>query len=376
MIDIILCCIIALYTILIISLVIGFWKLPTIKYQHINPVVDFSIVIPFRNEAVRLPDLLSSVVKLNYPTAKVFFWFVDDDSEDDSCEIIQQFSAQHPEINIKILKNKRVSSSPKKDAIRTAIKELKSNWIITTDADCIFPPNWLQLFNQEILLKRPRIIAAPVTYVNTASFFNYFQLLDFLSLQGTTIGTFGLEIPFMCNGANLAYQKEAFLAVQGFAGNDTIASGDDVFLLEKFIKKWPNRVLYLKSKDALVQTFPVDSFSALISQRVRWASKSANYSLLRGKLIGVIVILTNIVYCLLPFLLLFTNVSWRLIAVVFLSKLAVDAILLFKTLQFTQQKFRFLYFLMSTLVYPFFTIGVFLTSLFKPYTWKNREFKM
>jgi hypothetical protein len=36
----------------------------------------------------------------------------------------------------------------------------------------------------------------------------------------------------MCNGANLAYKKSLFqeLNVQG---NDTIASGDDVFLLQK-----------------------------------------------------------------------------------------------------------------------------------------------
>ncbi|WP_046755069.1 glycosyltransferase family 2 protein [Kordia jejudonensis] len=377
MIDILLCCSIAIYIVMIGCFIVGFWKQPTIKQQeHINPVVDFSVIIPFRNEASNLPALLESITQIQYPTTKVSYWFIDDDSEDDSSEIIERFQQEHPEINISVLKNKRVSSSPKKDAIRTAIRQIKSNWIITTDADCILPTNWLQLFNQEIFLKRPRMIAAPVSYKNTASFFSYFQLLDFLSLQGTTIGSFGLKAPFMCNGANLAYQKEAFLEVQGFAGNDTIASGDDVFLLEKFIKKWPNRIHYLKSRAVVIYTFPVATFSELISQRMRWASKSAKYSLARGKLVGAVVMLMNILICLLPLLLLFTSVSWQLIVLILVLKFLVDSLLLAQTFRFTGQKIRFLYFIISAFLYPFFTVFVFLSSLFTSYTWKNRAFKM
>ncbi|WP_298418714.1 glycosyltransferase [uncultured Kordia sp.] len=374
MIDILLCAVIAVYVVMISSFVFGFWKQPTIKQQHINPVVDFSVIIPFRNEALHLPALLNSITELKYPETKVSFWFIDDDSEDNSTEIIQQFSEQHPTISITVLQNNRVSNSPKKDAIRTAVREIKSNWIITTDADCMLPSNWLQLFNQEIFLKRPRMIAAPVTYTNTTSFFTYFQLLDFLSLQGATIGSYGLRIPFMCNGANLAYQKEAFLEVQGFAGNDTIASGDDVFLLEKFIKKWPNRVHFLKSKEAIISTFPVNSFQELIGQRVRWASKSANYNLIRGKLVGIIVMLMNVLFCLLPILLLFTAISWKLIIAMIFLKFIIDSILLFQTFQFTEQKFHFLHFTMSTILYPFFIVFVLFKSLFKSYTWKNRVF--
>jgi biofilm PGA synthesis N-glycosyltransferase PgaC len=376
MISGILCCIIVVYSFLILSLVYGFWKLPTIKLKSSKALTSFSVIVPFRDEAKRLPMLLTSIQQLQYPSANVSFWFVDDASEDNSYQIIEKFQEEHASINIKILTNKRVSNSPKKDAIRTAISNAQSDWIITTDADCVLPPNWLQFFNQEIVLKQPKMIAAPVTYKNEQSFFSYFQLLDFLSLQGTTIGSFGLRIPFMCNGANLAYQKKAFLAVQGFAGNDAIASGDDVFLLEKFVQKWPKKVVYLKSKDALVQTFPVATFQDLISQRIRWASKSANYNLLTGKLIGVIVILMNLMCCLFPFLLLFTSISWQLIVLLFASKIVIDGVLLFLTIQFTQQKFKFLYVLFSAILYPFFTIFVLLKSFFSSYTWKNREFKM
>jgi hypothetical protein len=52
------------------------------------------------------------------------------------------------------------------------------------------------------------------------------------SLQGATIGSFGIGKGFMCNGAN-SLQKSLFQELNGFQGNDTIASGDDVFLLQK-----------------------------------------------------------------------------------------------------------------------------------------------
>ena len=78
----------------------------------------------------------------------------------------------------------------------------------------------------------------------------------------------------MCNGANLAYTKTLFKAINGFEGNTNIASGDDVFLLEKAIKRNKNTVHYLKNTDATVFTKPVKNYSALISQRKRWASKT------------------------------------------------------------------------------------------------------
>jgi hypothetical protein len=47
------------------------------------------------------------------------------------------------------------------------------------------------------------MIAGAVTYT-CGSFYN-FQQLDIASLQGATIGGFGINKGFMCNGANFAY---------------------------------------------------------------------------------------------------------------------------------------------------------------------------
>ncbi len=103
-------------------------------------------------------------------------------------------------------------------------------------------------------------------------------------MQGITIGGFGINFPFMCNGANLAYKKQRFLDLNGFDGNNHIASGDDVFLFEKFKKSNPDCVWFLKSKNAIVTTFSVNS----------WAAKTGNFNSVKVKLIGLLVLLINI----------------------------------------------------------------------------------
>ena len=79
------------------------------------------------------------------------------------------------------------------------------------------------------------MMVGPVSYnILKHSFLENFQLLDFLSLQAATLGGFGIKKPFLCNGANLAYKKTVFTKLNGFQGNENIASGDDIFLFEKF----------------------------------------------------------------------------------------------------------------------------------------------
>ena len=81
----------------------------------------------------------------------------------------------------------------------------------------------------------------------------------------------------MCNGANLAYERKLFYEVDGFAGIDHIASGDDMLLMHKIAKKYPGKIYYLKSVDAIVSTHPMQSWKQFFNQRIRWASKATHY---------------------------------------------------------------------------------------------------
>jgi cellulose synthase/poly-beta-1,6-N-acetylglucosamine synthase-like glycosyltransferase len=361
----------------------GYEKIKEFTFKELDVKTKFTIVIPFRNEAKNLPKLLASINCLDYPTANVEFLFVDDASTDDSVNLInchfersrEALDCNQAKPNITIIKNVRVSNSPKKDAITTALKISANEWIITTDADCILPEKWLKTIDNFIQQNDCNLVVAPVTYVANKSLLHQFQLLDFLSLQASTISGFGLDNPFLCNGANLAYKKTVFEKVNGFNNNNSIASGDDIFLLEKFLQFDASKVAYLKSYDAIVKTFPVNTFSDLIHQRVRWASKTANYNLFFGKLIGVLILLGNSIIVLSPVFIFYEIISITTAIGYFLMKLFIDFILLEKISSFYKQKLPFLSYACSSILYPYFIMFVALKSLFSNYKWKGRTFK-
>ena len=366
------------YAILIISLAIGFKRIHEFKTNSKTAKTSFSVIIPFRDEAENLPNLLKSVLALEYPKDLVEFIFVDDASSDASVEIINKLQfilSKNEEItktNLRVISNIRASNSPKKDAITTAITTAKNNWIITTDADCILPIKWLLTLDAFIQQNKPKMVVAPVNYIVENTSLEQFQLLDFMSLQGTTIGGFGIDFPFLCNGANLAYKKEEFFNENGFKGNNSIASGDDIFLFEKFLLADKKGVQFLKSKDAIVATFPVKTSAALINQRIRWASKTSRLKSNKVKLIGLLVFLINlsIIFS------IFLSNNIVIILLPLTLKITIDLMLFVPTIHFYNHKESFIkWYLFSSILYPFFSVFIVFKSFFYKYNWKGRIFK-
>lgn len=371
-----------LYLILIAWFNNGFNKVEKFKLQDLKPKTKFSVIIPFRNEAKNLLGLLKSIENLNYPISYFEIILVDDDSNDDSVIIIQkvldifrQKSRNTQTDIIKVIKNKRTSSSPKKDAITSAIKIAKYDWIITTDADCILPKYWLDSYDEFIQTKNAIAITGPVRFTGFSSFFTRFQILDTLSLQGITIGGFGIKKPLICNGANFVYSKKAFEQVSGFDGNTSITSGDDVFLLQKFLKEDSSKVHFLKSENAIVTTRVTDGFSEYLQQRLRWASKVSHYKSWFTKLMGLLVLLINMVTVSLIPLYLFDALSLKTIILLFVIKFSIDLLLIFKTARFYRQEHVLLSYVFASLIYPFITVYIAIISSFITYKWKGRAFK-
>ncbi|WP_119789108.1 glycosyltransferase family 2 protein [Flavobacterium anhuiense] len=359
--------ILTIYISSISLLIYGFFKVKKYQKTDLKPQTSFTIIVPFRNEKENLPILLESFSNLNYPTDLFEVILVDDNSDG-------KFHIPHFTFDVSQIDNIRVSNSPKKDAITTAMQEVKTDWVITTDADCIVAKNWLLTFDNYIQENKVSMLAGAVRYQCENSFLDHFQQLDLTSLQGATIGSFGLNKGFMCNGANLAYTKLLFKKLNGFDGNDKIASGDDVFLLQKAIEKFPDEVHYLKADETIVTTKPTENWKALFHQRVRWAAKTSSYRSTFGKFLGLIVFFGNLSFVIGFFFMIFGIWSYPIFVLFAFSKFAIDYVLLSITNQFLT-KTRIKSFLLSSLLYPFFSSTVALYSLFGSYEWKDRQFK-
>ena len=361
-----------IYVLFIGAFIYGFFKSEKVQIKHFDAKTSFTIVVPFRNEKEHLPKLLMSLSFLDYPKKLFEVILVDDDSEEEFRIQNLEFVMKCLDSRIQVIKNNRKTNSPKKDAINTAIAMAKNEWIITTDADCMVPSNWLKIINSYILSAQKRMVASGVGLIEEKGFLHQFQHLDFLSLQGVTIGSFGIGKPFMCNGANFAYEKAFFNELNGFEGNSDIASGDDVFLLQKAIDYEPKSVGFCKSFLSIVETTSELSWKALFFQRVRWASKSSAYVDWFSKSLALVVFLTNLFFVVSCMLCVIGLFRYENLLFYFGIKFLVDFIMIQKSATFFQQRVRFV--LICSLIYPFFTSAVALYSLFGNYSWKGRSF--
>ena len=252
-----------------------------------------TVLISARNEAENISCLLDALLAQSYPKELFEVIVVDDHSTDNTAEIVKGYS------NIKLISLKDFMpagqiNSYKKKAIEIGIEQSRGELIVTTDADCYAPENWLQTIAAFYEINKPELIVMPVAINCSSRAIEIFQALDFMTLQGITGASVHKKMHSMCNGANLAYTRKAFNAVNGFKGIDSIASGDDMLLMHKIAMQYPNGIAYLKSAEVIVQTQPVHTVKEFFNQRIRWASKADKYEDKRIFWVLVLVYLFNV----------------------------------------------------------------------------------
>lgn len=359
------------YLLTLVQLIWGAKQLRPFEGSNQTPTTFFSIIVPFRNESEHLPRLLESLQNLDYPRELFELIFVDDFSSDNSVKLLYQWRMAHGSIQTTLLETIRLSNSPKKDAISRAIPIVQQQWIITTDADCVVPSSWLKTLDCYLQNKEANMVIGAVCSQSDSSFLAEFQLLDLLSLQGATQGSFGMGLGFLCNGANLAYTKAHFQEVHGFAGNGNLASGDDVFLVQKSMQHNSVKVHYLLSAAHLVQTKFEKSWKELLQQRTRWASKTSSFPSVFGKDLALWVLLGNLSWILLGMLSWIQDWPLGWFAGITSLKFGVDYLLI-RAAKKNMPIGRLKYVLLSSLLYPFYCVFIALHALPGTYTWKGR----
>lgn len=351
--------IICLYSLLILALAFGFARLEELPEKKNGDALSISVIIPVRNEASTIPNLLNDLSQLTYPSSKWELIVVDDHSTD---------NLRLPDVHV------IPSPSPgKKSAITAGVNAAKGEIIVTTDADCRVQPDWLHEVNIAFQKPGTKMIVGGVRIEEDGSFFSKLQSIEFVSVIATGAATLGLGIPTMCNGANLAYRKEAFLQANGYQGNENIPSGDDEFLMNKFNEKWPNCISFLLSKRSVVTTSPSQGVSGFIQQRLRWAGKWKHNISFTTRVFAMVVWLFHFAFLAMPFAAVAGFLSWRLFFILAGAKFFVEALFLIPAANVFNVKWRWISFLVLQLVYSFYVIVIGLASQFKASTWKGRS---
>ena len=390
------------YTAIIIYYAIAWLSLPNWQLATTQPIpkgltnspitAQLSIIIPARNEEDNIGACIQSILNQSYSKNLYEIIVVNDHSTDSTASIVKTFN--EPNIKcidlINFIGNE--TNSFKKKGIEVGIAQANGELIITTDADCVAPPNWLQTIAAFYEEKKPDLIVMPVSIFPTPSgvglgvrFIEIFQALDFMTLQGITGSAVHKKIHSMCNGANLAYTKKAFNTVNGFAGINNIASGDDMMLMHKIYSENKKGIVYLKSAAVIVQTKPGKTITEFINQRIRWASKADKYEDKRMLPVLIVVYFFNVLLLILPIVAILSNFKFLIFNFQFstlqfwfwvlLFKMVIEIIFLIPIAKFFNKlPLLFLFPLMQPFHIIYTVIAGWLGK-FGRYSWKGRQVK-
>jgi len=367
------------YIVLIFLFTLGLRQ--TLK-QKIKPVQNHStkvsLIIPARNEALTILKCLNDLIDQDYPGYLLEVMVTDDFSEDHTIEFVHSFIKKHPEFNLSIvsLKEFTPSESGKKKALSRAINVASGELIITTDADTTHETTWITSIVNLFITHKPYMILGPVAFHHEKNFLQKIQSLEFIGLIGITAGAVGLNYPLMCNGANLAFRREAFLKIGGYQDNYQYASGDDMFLLSKFLKNYGKKsAIFLGNPQAIVYTQAERTWNGFINQRIRWISKSRGYS-------DPFLLTLSVYTWLVHFILLagvfigFNNPHLLVVSIVlWFAKILAEYPLVLKMSGFFNKKHLLIYYFAAQLIQLIYVAIFGILGNFLPYRWKGRNFR-
>ncbi|MBD2768613.1 glycosyltransferase [Hymenobacter sp. BT664] len=253
----------------------------------------FSVLIAARNEAATLPQLLQDLAAQILPATRFEVLIADDHSTDATAALVRS-AAEQLRVSLRLL-GLPAHQTGKKAALLLAQQAARAPWLVCTDADCRVGPGWLLAYAAR-LARTPaaNFLSGPVLLTGPATVLNTLVGLEFAGLVGVGAACLARQQPTMCNGANLAYRRTAFEAIGGFADNAHLASGDDEFLLHKMHARFPGSAYFLADAAAIVRTAAPDTLRALLTQRVRWASKWRHYQSAAPRRLALLVLGANV----------------------------------------------------------------------------------
>ena len=360
----------AIFTILLTFL----WKrIPSYRNASFKSSTIISVIIPVRNEEQNIRSLLSDLNNQTFPSGNFEVLVMDDSSTDQTTHIVQECISNF-NIPIRLIRlPDSPTTSPKKRAIETAIAEAKGNLIVTTDGDCRVDKGWLRAIADCYDNTNAKLISGPVTFTNDTSITDHLQTVEFASLIGSGASAISAGYPSLCNGANLAYEKDAFHEVNGFDGVRHIASGDDEFLMHKIAYRYPSGIRFLKDPAAIVRTRPHQKWSLFFRQRKRWASKWKHYQSRTPLALALYIFLCNFSLILSSICYVSGNIPFHDLLTIWMIKCIPEWLFLGLVLKFLDKTASILYIPLTQIIYPFYVCFFGLAAQKPEYEWKGRK---
>ena len=362
--------IIILYGLFITLAIYGFNKHQRIDVRQTQDnYTSISIVLSARNEEKNIKACLEQLMAQEYPKTSFETILIDDASEDETFKLASNILSQS---NIKHQVIRQNEHTGKKINLTKAIHLATGDIIVTTDADVIYRNVfWLKAIHLYFVKYQPAMLIMPIDYTTHHQVLSTFQIVENIAISGITAGYTGINMAFMCSGANLAFKKHAFIDANGYQSHLDISSGEDVFLLEDIKNKKSANIMYGFDRHLIVKTLPEINLRNFLEQRIRWAYK-AKYNKNQLNLFGgFIIIAANLLVLALIVAIIKQSAIIPYLSIFVATKFVFDFLLLFLASNFLNKVKYLMWLIPFECVYWIYALVIGVASLiYKPY-WKG-----
>lgn len=331
-----------------------------------------TVIIPARNESANIGACLRSILAQEYPKEKLSIIVVDDQSTDDTAEIVRRMATTSP-FPLTVLRSDEGSPirSPKMRAMMLGIQHSMSEIIVTTDADCIVRPGWIAALNSYFETNVGVVTGLTVYDLRSegSRTFNGMQFIDFLSYTAIAAGAIGMGRVLVGNGSNMAFRVRAFDESGGFMSIAHINTGDDSLLAQQIARsgEWSARFAY--DEQVEVTTRPVETVNNALHQRMRWVGQTAYYP----AYMMFFMIATFVMFVLLAVMIPYSFIEWTVVPwIALLGKFVIDFVMMDSFTRLTRTHAVMRYYLPMAIVYIPYVLVVTIGGYFFPFTWKDR----
>ena len=333
-----------------------------------------SVIISIRNGEDALPDLIQDLLSQDYK-GEYEVILVDDDSDDDTANIIKEISKQDNHFIFQSSSKGKSSLQFKKRALDAGIEIAKHEWLLFSDVDCRLPSSWITGMASYFQPDNDYVIGHSNVKMGN-KILNIFQSLDFFLLLVSARGAANLHCALACTGQNQAYRKSLYVNVGGFIRIKDQLQGDDSLFMN-ICKKWGKaRIIFADDSKCHVYSRKEKKWLPLLIQRLRW---SGDANVMWNVNLGFYVILCGFFLLhfklmILFFFSIFNYQLFLLLATYLLIKFIFEFSLYIVGCQYLQNSTNFFKFLIWYFIHIPYVAIIGIASFFhKKIEWKGRK---
>ena len=226
-----------------------------------------SLLLAARNESVLIERSLQSIHALNYPPDKLEVLIGDDDSDDNTADIIKEFITDKPNFTLFSIKEQMGKARGKANVLAHLAHHATGEFYFITDVDVKLPKQWIRsLLNQ--FEDGVGIVSGTSTCEPGASLFSKLQSIDWLHFMGYIQSFANIGIACTSVGNNMAVRAKSYWETGGYEHIDFSITEDYKLFKEVTSRGWDWRTIL--NAESLGLAWHIPKLTEMLHQRKRW----------------------------------------------------------------------------------------------------------